>query len=274
MRAFRNLALKWKFCLLAGGSAGVMVLQAALVVAGASSPNVSLIVAGVGVVFCVVLTVATVGALHRDAKLAHQHMAGAAKAVKLQLMRGLEALADGDLTVELRPGSGGTGAPPKGAGDEIGVMLNLTGDLRETMIAAYDAYNRAMAHLRDLVGSVGHAAAGVHQASQQMNATSEESGRTSGEIAHAVEGVAEGALLQVQRVDAARTAALQVVSVAGEAGDRVQRTVAMAGDARSLAQRECRMPSAPKRRCTWSESPRRASPVPSESWRPTPRRSA
>ena len=50
-------------------------------------------------------------------------MTGAAKAVRLQLMMGLQALADGDLTVELRAGSGGTGAPPRGAGDEIGVML-------------------------------------------------------------------------------------------------------------------------------------------------------
>jgi methyl-accepting chemotaxis protein len=237
MHAYRNLALKWKFCLLAGGSAAVIVLQGVLVQAGDSSASLSLIVAGAGVIFCVVMTLATVGALHRDAKLAHQHMAGAAKAVRLQLMRGLQALADGDLTVELRPGSGGTGAPPKGAGDEIGVMLNLTGDLRETMIAAYDAYNRATAHLRDLVGSVGRAAGSVHQASEQINATSEESSRTSVEIAHAVEGVAQGAQLQVRRVDAAKSAALQVVSVAGEASDRVQRTVAMAGEARSLAQR-------------------------------------
>jgi methyl-accepting chemotaxis protein len=237
MHAYRNLALKWKFCLLAGGSVAVMVSQAALVVAGDSSTRVSLIVAGVGVVFCASVILATVGALHRDAKLAHQHMAGAAKAVRLQLMMGLQALADGDLTVELRPGSGGTGAPPKGAGDEIGAMLNLTGDLRETMIAAYAAYNRATAHLRDLVGSVGQAAGSVHQASQQMNATSEESSRTSGEIAHAVEGVAQGAQLQVRRVDAAKASALQVVSGAGEASDRVQRTAVMAEEARSLAQR-------------------------------------
>jgi methyl-accepting chemotaxis protein len=237
MRAFQDFALKWKFCLLAAGSVVVMVSQGALALAGVSDKGVSLSLAGAGVVFCVVVTVATVAALDRDAKLAHQHMRGAAKAVRLQLMRGLQALADGDLTVELRPGSGGTGAPPKGAGDEIGVMLNLTGDLRETMIAAYDAYNRATAHLRDLVGSVGHAAASVHQASQQMSATSEESSRTSGEIAHAVEGVAQGAQLQVRRVDAARTAALQVVGVAGEASDRVHRTVAMAGEARALAQR-------------------------------------
>ncbi len=237
MHAFRDLALKWKFCLLAGGSVVVMVAQAALAVAGSSGAAVSLILAGAGVLFCVVVTWATVTALHRDAKLAHQHMRGAAKAVRLQLMRGLQALADGDLTVELRPGSGGTGAPPQGGADEIGVMLTLTGDLRETMIAAYDAYNSATAHLRDLVGSFGNAATSVHQASQQMNATSEESSRTSGEIAHAVEGVAQGAQLQVRRVDAAKTAALQVVSIAGEATDRIHRTVSMAGEARSLAQR-------------------------------------
>ena len=178
MRAFRDLALQWKFGLLAAGSVIVIVSQGALALVGGSGKGLSLALAGAGVVFCVVLTVATVVALHRNAKLAHQHMRGAAKAVRLQLMRGLQALADGDLTVELRPGSGGTGAPPQGAGDEIGVMLNLTGDLRETMIAAYDAYNRATAHLRELVGSVGHAAASVHQASQQMSATSEGSSRT------------------------------------------------------------------------------------------------
>jgi methyl-accepting chemotaxis protein len=237
MHAFRDLALKWKFCLLATGSVVVMVVQGALAVTGSSGGGVSLILAGVGVLFCVVVTCATVPALHRDAKLAHQHMRGAAKAVRLQLMRGLQALADGDLTVELRPGSGGTGAPPQGAADEIGVMLTLTGDLRETMIAAYDAYNSATAHLRDLLGNVGNAATSVHQASQQMTATSEESSRTSGEIAHAVEGVAQGAQLQVRRVDAAKTAALQVVSIAGEATESIHRTVAMAGEARSLAQR-------------------------------------
>jgi methyl-accepting chemotaxis protein len=237
MHAYRNLALKWKFCLLAGGSVAVMAAQGALVVAGDSSKTVSLIVAGVGVLFCALVVLATVGPLHRDAKLTHHYMTSAAKAVRLQLMMGLQALADGDLTVELRPGSGGTGAPPKGSNDEIGVMLNLTGDLRETMIAAYDAYNRATAHLRDLVGSVGQAAGSVHQASQQMNATSAESSRTSGEIAHAVEGVAQGAQLQVRRVDAAKSSALQVVSGAGEASDRVQRTAVMAEEARALAQR-------------------------------------
>ena len=236
MHAYRDISLKWKFCLLAGGCAVVIAVQAALLIAGSPSKTGSLIAAGIGIGFCALLTAATVYPLHRDAQLAHEHMTGAAKAVRLQLMRGLQALAEGDLTVELRPGSGGTGAPPKGSGDEIGQMLTLTGDLRETMISAYDAYNRATAQLRELVGSVGHAAGSVQKASQQMSATSEESSRTSGEIAHAVEGVAHGAQLQVRRVDAAKAAALQVVGGAGEASDRVQRTVAMAGGARSLAQ--------------------------------------
>ncbi|HZE05228.1 MAG TPA: methyl-accepting chemotaxis protein, partial [Solirubrobacteraceae bacterium] len=236
MGPFRNLALKWKFCLLAGGSVAVIVAQQVLAATEGRGTSLSMILASAGVLFCLVLTAATVHPLHRDAKLAHHYMTSAAKAVRLQLMMGLQALADGDLTVELRPGSGGTGAPPKGADDEIGAMLNLTGDLRETMIAAYDAYNRATAHLRDLVGNVRSAATNVRQASVQMNATSEESSRTSGEIAHAVEGVAQGAQLQVQRVDAAKATAQQVVTVAVEASDRGQRTVAMAGEARSLAQ--------------------------------------
>jgi hypothetical protein len=158
MPAYRDISLKWKFCALAAVLVGLIVLQAVLVAAGGSGTAAPLIVAGVGVVFGIVVTLATVPALHRDSKLAHLHMTGAAKAVRLQLMAGLQALADGDLTVELRPGSGGTGAPPKGAGDEMGRMLDLTGDLRETMIAAYDAYNRATAQLRQLVDSVGLAA--------------------------------------------------------------------------------------------------------------------
>jgi hypothetical protein len=125
----------------------LIVAQGALVVAGGEGTVVPVILTAVGVVFGVGMTLATVPALRRDAKLADQHMTGAAKAVRLQLMAGLQALADGDLTVELRPGSGGTGAPPRGAGDEMGQLLNLTGDLRETMIAAYDAYKSATTQL-------------------------------------------------------------------------------------------------------------------------------
>ncbi len=236
MRAYRDISLKWKFCLLAGVLVTVICAQGVLAATGGASTAVALILSGAGVLFGVVMVLATVPALHRDAKLAHQHMTGAAKAVKLQLMTGLQALADGDLTMELRPGSGGTGAPPPGAGDEMGQMLDLTGDLRETMIAAYDAYNRATAQLRQLVESVGTAAGNVHQASGQMSATSVESSRSSGEIAHAVEDVAQGAQLQVRRVDAAKEAAQRVVGVASESSERVQRTVAMADDARALAQ--------------------------------------
>jgi methyl-accepting chemotaxis protein len=236
MRAYRDISVKWKFCALAGVSAGVMALQAALVLSGAASESLTLVVAVAGVAFCVGVTLVTVPAFHRDAKLAHQHMTGAARAVRLQLMAGLQALADGDLTVELRPGSGGTGAPPQGAGDEIGLMLNLTGDLRETMIAAYDAYNRATAQLRRLVDEVGLAANSVQAASTQMNATSVDSSRSSGGIAAAVDDVARGAQVQLHRVEAAKADAAHVVDVAGSAHVSVQRTVVMASEARTLAQ--------------------------------------
>jgi methyl-accepting chemotaxis protein len=240
MRTYRDICVRWKFCALAGVSAGLLALQGALVLTGASSRSLTLVVAGVGIAFCVGVTLVTVPALHRDARLAHEHMTGATRAVRLQLMAGLQALADGDLTVELRPGSGGTGAPPKGAGDEIGSMLNLTGDLRETMIAAYETYNRATAQLRRLVDEVGQAAEGVQLASTQMNATSVDSSQSSGGIAAAVEDVARGAQVQLRRVEAAKADAARVVDVAGDAHTRVQRTVLMAGEARSLAQQGVR----------------------------------
>ncbi|HTU28099.1 MAG TPA: methyl-accepting chemotaxis protein [Solirubrobacteraceae bacterium] len=235
MSGYRNVLLKWKFCALAAGSASVIGVQAALAAAGVWSTSLSLAIAAGGVLFCVGLTLATVPALHRDAKLAHQHMTGAARAVRLQLMGGLQALADGDLTMELRPGSGGTGAPPRGADDEIGRMLNLTGDLRETMISAYDAYNQATAQLRELVEQVGLAANGVQQASTQMNASSVDSSRSSGGIAAAAEEVAQGAQLQLHRVEAAKADAARVKDVAGGTHTRLQQTVAMAAETQSLA---------------------------------------
>ncbi|MGH2928078.1 MAG: methyl-accepting chemotaxis protein, partial [Solirubrobacteraceae bacterium] len=236
MRVYRDISLKWKLCLLAGVLMALLAAEGVLAATGGPDAMLRLVLACVGVAFGALVTLVTVPALHRDAKLAHWYMNGAATATRLQLMTGLQALAAGDLTVELRAGSTGTGAPPKASADEMGQMVTLTGDLRETMIAAYDAYNRATAQLRQLIGEVELAADNVHQASVQMTTTSEESGRTSGEIAEAVEGVAHGAQVQVDQVNAARAAALIVVSVANESHERIQRAAEMAAGARALAQ--------------------------------------
>ncbi|MHB1835921.1 MAG: hypothetical protein ACYCXW_13235, partial [Solirubrobacteraceae bacterium] len=62
--------MKWKFCLLAAGSAGIIIVQEVLALGGGSGNGASAVLAAVGVVFCLLMTAATVPALHRDAKLA------------------------------------------------------------------------------------------------------------------------------------------------------------------------------------------------------------
>lgn len=257
MHAYRNLSLKWKFCVLAVVLVGLMTVQGALVATGASGKTVPLILMCAGVVFGVIVTLATVPALHRDAQLANHYMTGAATATRLQLMTGLQALADGDLTVELRAGSTGTGAPPQGSRDEMGQMLNLTGDLRDTMIAAYDAYNRATAQLRELVDSVGHAAGNVHQASEQMSATSDESSRTSGEIAQAVGRSPRALSSRFERsTTPRRPRGMWSASPANQANAFSAPWPWPARPGRSPS-RACRPPSAPERRCTRPGIPRR-----------------
>jgi methyl-accepting chemotaxis protein len=128
-----------------------------------------------------------------------------------KVLAGAKAIGDGDLTANVHVDSE----------DEIGELA-----------AAF----RAMAEsLRGLVGTVSTTASHLGSASQQMASTSEETGRSVGEIANAVGDVAAGAERQVRKVEEARQATEEVSSAAQEGARSALETAEVARLAQSAS---------------------------------------
>jgi methyl-accepting chemotaxis protein len=127
------------------------------------------------------------------------------------LRTGIEALAEGNLTVELSPV---TEPIEQISGDELGKIAIAVNGIRTSTIASLEAYNGATAGLRSLVSSVAESSSRLHSASQQMASTSEEAGRAAGEIAGAVSEVANGAERQVRMVSEARASTEETAEAA------------------------------------------------------------
>ena len=117
------------------------------------------------------------------------------------LADGLEAVANGDMTVEVQ-----TSTRPIGriSSDEIGQVSLAVNAIHDTTLVSLDAYNRMRARVAAILGEIAHSSASVAAASQQMATTSEETGRAIGEIATTVSEVAQGADRQVRSVKEAR----------------------------------------------------------------------
>ena len=147
-----------------------------------------------------------------------------------RMLPGLEALAAGDLTMKLAAGTAAT--QQTFSSDEVGQLREGMEKLRDLLVACYDAYNTSTERLQDLVGRMATTAGTVGSASEQMAATSDESGRATNEIAQAIESVAEGAEQQVAMVDAARRSSDEVTSAVTETAENASRTAEVAAGAR------------------------------------------
>ncbi len=130
------------------------------------------------------------------------------------LKAGLEALAEGDLTVRLTPV---TEPIENISGDELGSIAEAVNGIRERTIASLDAYNGATDQLRTVIDAVSGNSARLHAASQQMASTSEDAGRAAAEIAGAVGDVATGAERQVRMVSEARASTDETAEAAENA---------------------------------------------------------
>jgi methyl-accepting chemotaxis protein len=144
------------------------------------------------------------------------------------LREGLEAVARGDLTVEVSPV---THAIENPAGDEIGQAATAVNAIREATMASVGAYNAMRAELSTLIDDVSGAAGTIGSASQQMAATSEEAGRAVGEIATAIGEVAAGAQRQAQMVDDANATSAETSSAAEQAREVAANGAASAAQA-------------------------------------------
>ncbi len=115
---------------------------------------------------------------------------------------GLEALAHGDLTVQVTPV---TPLIPNPSRDEIGRIATEVNAIRDATVASVEAYNRSCVELSRVVSDVSSQASTISAASEEMASNSEETGRTVNEIAQAIGEVAAGAERQARMVEEART---------------------------------------------------------------------
>jgi len=181
---------------------------------------------GAGVAFV------TVRQITRNVKRVIERMEAVEKAARERLMKGMHALADGDLTVHLEAG---TASETDFPGDELGEILQHTENFRNAIVDSYEAYNQTTARLRSLISDVSTTAASVGDASQQMASTSEETGRAAAEIAQAVGDVAQGAERQVNMIEAARTAAEEVAAAVQQSAEQAEQAAEVAERARDTA---------------------------------------
>jgi methyl-accepting chemotaxis protein len=130
------------------------------------------------------------------------------------LRKGLESIAQGDLTFEVTPV---TPAIDDVGGDELGQITAAVNGIRDRTLASVEAYNETRETLKKMIGQVQETSMTVSAASEQMASSSEETGRAVGEIASAVTDVAQGAEQQVRMVEAARTAAEATAGDANQA---------------------------------------------------------
>jgi methyl-accepting chemotaxis protein len=148
------------------------------------------------------------------------------------LEAGLNALRDGDLTVEVQPVT-----PPiaSWSRDELGDVAQATNAIRDKMVGTIKAYNESRSALSSMIGQVSQTAGSVASASQQMASTSDEAGRAVGEIANAVGDVAVGAQRQVEGIEDARRLGDEVVEATARSADDAARAAEVAEEARRIA---------------------------------------
>jgi methyl-accepting chemotaxis protein len=207
-------------------------LAASAAATGSTVRTLIVIGAAAALLLAMALGYVITGTLTRRVNRAKARLAEIADSTEARLKPAIEALAAGDLTVEV---SDDTTAITDVPGDEIGDVMRTGERLRDVVAACYVAYNQAVEGLRELVAEVTTMATSVGGASEQMATTSDETGKATAEIAHAIEDVARGAERQARMIDSAREAADDVAAAVEESADNASQAVEVAGRARETA---------------------------------------
>jgi methyl-accepting chemotaxis protein len=228
----QNVSLKWKIVGLAAVLLGLVTVEAVLAL-GHSSHGLALAVLAVAFLFGAGVTFAIVHRLTRGVNRVVERLDGITEAAKGNLQRGLDALASGDLTVDLHAKTASATEFDK---DEVGVLMRHAEMFRNAMVDCYGSYNATAERLRELVGHVTETATTVSAASQQMSSTSEEAGRATGEIANAITEVAGGAERQAQMAHDAQRSAEEIRRAVEESASHAERTAEVANEAHHAAQ--------------------------------------
>ena len=233
MQWLRNMQLKWKVAALGVLMAGLLTVEGGLALAPEPSHFLTLVVLGAGYLVGGGLTFVIVRRLADGLKKLNGRLDACSVATQEHLKPALQALADGDLTVELHAA---TTAVSISADDELGEMMRHIEVFRSAVIDCYDAYNNATQRLREVMGTVTSTAGSVTAASQEMSSTSEEAGKATGEIAQAISGVAEGAERQAKMAEEATRSAEEITRAVAESAENAARTAEVATNAHRAAE--------------------------------------
>jgi methyl-accepting chemotaxis protein len=170
--------------------------------------------------------------IQRGVKLVLERLASLRDNCTVDLRNGLQAIADGDLTIGVVPV---TPELARTSNDEIGDVAEAVGEIRNSTVASVHAYNATREQLASVIGEISTNAQTVSAASQQMASTSDEAGRAVSEIANAVGDVATGAERQVRMVESARTSAQEAAGAAAVSAERAHQTATAAEQTAGVA---------------------------------------
>jgi methyl-accepting chemotaxis protein len=146
---------------------------------------------------------------------------------------GLDALAQGDLTVEAVPH---TSPIQTSRLDELGELTNTFNSMVEKAQSRITSYNTTRAKMAVMLREISGASEQLALASQQMATTSHEAGRAVDEIAQAVTSVAAGAEDQVRTIAHAKDLTDEVAAASHASANGAQQTADAAAQARGLAE--------------------------------------
>ncbi len=152
------------------------------------------------------------------------------------LGKGLTAAAEGDLTVDVHPMTTPVTAADGGSIGDLGMVFNSVLAKAQGGLEAYNAMRERLNHrVGGMVNEIGALAGRVAASSEQMSASSRETGLAIDEIARTSVSVAEGAERQVDLVRSAKETTKEAVDTAANARDIAQQGVALTAEISNIA---------------------------------------
>ena len=149
-----------------------------------------------------------------------------------ELGRGLQAMADGDLTVKVQAQAERVGDT---APDEVGTAARVVDSVIDQSHGSITAYEQTRGNLGEILAGVTRSAQHVSRASGEMASTSQQSGSAINEVANAMTEVAQGAERQVAAVATTRDSVEQIAENAERSARQARETAEAAAGARSVA---------------------------------------
>ena len=148
------------------------------------------------------------------------------------LGEGLTAMADGDLTVDVQPATTPLITRP---GKQLGALGETFNVMLGKAQGGLEAYNTTRTGVADIITKISETAGQVAGASQEMSATTSETGAAIENIARLSSTVAEGASRQIVSIEAAQSVNREAERLAAEAARLAEQGVALTSQISAIA---------------------------------------